>query len=205
MEVLITSQGVTASRHCCHHRSHCPLPLSVSTPPEVEVALPRHGMERLDLLLLAIEALDLHGSEAMQWSCDQLQLREPFPDRVALWKSRCRNPLRRASRRGNLSSEECRGLIELVCSLANRLYPMLRQLLSTSEPEQISQQRWQLFRDRYNDLIQSRMNDRRGAIRQLLDPETGERLRRDLVRTLALCSSSGGVQRLQASLMDGTR
>ena len=62
--------------------------------------MPRRGMERLDLLLLAIEALDLHGSEAMVWSCEQLQLQEAFPDRVALWKSRCRNPLRRASRRG---------------------------------------------------------------------------------------------------------
>jgi hypothetical protein len=55
-------------------------------------------MERLDLLLLAIEALDLHGSEAMVWSCEQLQLQEAFPDRVALWKSRCRNPLRQPPR-----------------------------------------------------------------------------------------------------------
>ncbi len=162
-------------------------------------------MERLDLLLLAIEALDLHGSEAMVWSCQQLELQESFPDRVALWKSRCRNPLRRASRRGELSTGERQGLIELVCMLSERLYPMLRQLLSSNEPEEINRQRWGLFRERYNELVRERMNGRRGAIRQLLDPDQGEELRRDMVLTLAFCAGPGGVQRLEASLLDGSR
>ena len=167
--------------------------------------MPRRGMERLDLLLLAIEALDLHGSEAMVWSCEHLQLQEAFPDRVALWKSRCRKPLRRASRRGELNAAEQRGLVELVCSLADRLYPMLRQLLSSSEPAELNAQRWGLFRERYNDLVEGRMNGRRGAIRQLLDPADGEALRQELVLTLALCCGPGGVQRLEASLLDGSR
>ena len=167
--------------------------------------MPRRGMERLDLLLLAIEALDLHGSEAMVWSCEQLQLQEAFPDRVALWKSRCRNPLRRASRRGELNAAGQKGLVELVCSLADRLYPMLRQLLSSSEPAELNAQRWGLFRDRYNDLVEARMNGRRGAIRQLLDPADGEALRQELVLTLAFCCGPGGVQRLEASLLDGSR
>ncbi len=165
-------------------------------------AAPR--LERLDLLLLAIEALDLHGSEAMVWSCEQLQLQEAFPDRVALWKSRCRDPLRRASRRGELNAAEQRGLVELVCSLADRLYPMLRQLLSSSEPAELNAQRWGLFRERYNDLVEGRMNGRR-AIRQLLDQPMARALRQELVLTLALCCGPGGVQRLEASLLDGSR
>jgi hypothetical protein len=179
--------------------------LIASAAPPAPIRLPRRGLERLDLLLLAIEALDLHGSEAMVWSCQQLQLQESFPDRVALWKSRCRNPLRRASRRGELSLGERQGLIELVCMLSERLYPMLRQLLSSTEPEEINTQRWALFRERYNDLVRERMNGRRGAIRQLLDPAQGDQLRRDMVLTLAFCAGPGGVQRLEASLLDGSR
>ena len=62
-----------------------------------------------------------------------------------------------------------------------------------------------MFRDRYNDLVEGRMNGRRGAIRQLLDPADGEALRQELVLTLALCCGPGGVQRLEASLLDGSR
>lgn len=160
-------------------------------------------MERLDLLLLAIEALDLHGSEAMLWSCEQLDLQQPFPDRVALWKTRCRNPLRRASRRGEWSIEEQEGLIRLVCSLAQRLYPMLRQLLSSSEPDELTNQRWALFQERYNDLISERMNLKRGTVRLFLDQKTGAQRRREVVQTLALCAGGAGMQRLGACLMDG--
>tara|TARA_B100002052_G_C15865959_1_gene592335 strand:+ start:154 stop:744 length:591 start_codon:yes stop_codon:yes gene_type:complete len=196
---------MTASVPGWHHRSYCHRALIASAAPPAQIRLPRRGMERLDLLLLAIEALDLHGSEAMVWSCQQLELKESFPDRVALWKSRCRNPLRRASRRGELSLGERQGLIELACMLSERLYPMLRQLLSSNEPEELNRQRWGLFRDRYNELVRERMNGRRGAIRQLLDPEQGEELRRDMVLTLAFCAGPGGVQRLEASLLDGSR
>ena len=95
----VTAQGLN-----WHHLSHCSQSLIATAAPATTSRMPRRGMERLDLLLLAIEALDLHGSEAMVWSCEQLQLQEAFPDRVALWKSRCRNPLRRASRRGELNA-----------------------------------------------------------------------------------------------------
>ena len=199
------NKEVTAQGLSWHHLSHRPRSLIATAAPATTCRMPRRGMERLDLLLLAIEALDLHGSEAMVWSCEQLQLQEAFPDRVALWKSRCRNPLRRASRRGELNAAEQKGLVELVCSLADRLYPMLRQLLSSSEPAELNAQRWGLFRDRYNDLVEARMNGRRGAIRQLLDPADGEALRQELVLTLAFCCGPGGVQRLEASLLDGSR
>ena len=119
------NKEVTAQGLSWHHLSHRPRSLIATAAPATNSRMPRRGMERLDLLLLAIEALDLHGSEAMVWSCEQLQLQEAFPDRVALWKSRCRNPLRRASRRGELNAVEQKGLVELVCSLADRLYPCL--------------------------------------------------------------------------------
>ena len=62
-------------------------------------------------------------------------------------------------------------LICLVCAMADRLYPMLHQLLSSREPEQLTQQRWQLFHERLRDLIEERMNQRREAVVRLLTME----------------------------------
>jgi hypothetical protein len=84
--------------------------------------LSRRGIERLDLLLLSVEALDLNGGEAMVWMCEQLGFSVLFPDRVSLWKSRCHNPLRRTTRRGVLSELETDALIRILCALA-RLCP----------------------------------------------------------------------------------
>jgi len=197
---------MTRALHTCHHRSQRRSPLTaVPAAPVSERPLPRRGLERLDLLLLAIEALDLHGSEAMLWCCDQLGLNGQFPDRVTLWRSRCRNPLRRASRRGQLGTDEAQALITLACTLAQRVYPLLRQLVSSREPADLTAQRWALFRDRFTDLVRERFNVRRGAVRQLLDDREGEALRRAIVESLLLSAGPGGAKRLEASLRDAQR
>lgn len=164
--------------------------------------LPRRGLERLDLLLLCLEALDLNGGEAMVWLSEQLGYQDLFPNRVELWKQRCHNPLRRACRRGELASERSDALIRILCLMADRLYPMLRALLSSQEPAELSQQRWQLFEERLGALLRERMNPRRSGVQQLLDPVAGAEQRRRLVRSLALATGSGGFDRLRASLLD---
>ena len=87
--------------------------------------LSRRGVERLDLLLLTIEALDLNGGEAMVWTSQQMGLQAQFPNRVELWKRRCHNPLRRTTRRDQLDPVDAESLICLVCAMADRLYPCL--------------------------------------------------------------------------------
>ena len=165
-------------------------------------ALSRRGLERLDLLLLCAEALDLNGGEAMVWLSEEMGLTDLFPNRVELWKRRCSNPLRRTTRRELLSEAEADGLIRILNALADRLYPMLRSLLSTAEPPQLSEQRWALFRSRLQDLLQERFNPRRGGVQRLLDPQQGPELCRELIQTMALSAGPGGFARLKASLMD---
>ena len=164
--------------------------------------LPRRGLERLDLLLLSLEALDLNGGEAMVWMSQQLGFGELFPNRVERWKRRCHNPLRRACRRGAISTSETDALIRILCQMADRLYPMLRTLLSTSEAPELLEQRWQLFQDRLAELIRERMNPRRSGVQQLLDPQLGASERRQMVRSLSLAAGEGGFERLRASLLD---
>ena len=173
-------------------------------PSQSGVRLSRRGVEQLDLLLLTAEALDLNGGEAMLWTSHQLGLQDRFPNRVELWKRRCHNPLRRITRRDQLDPSDAESLIALVCAMAERLYPMLHQLLSSREPEQLTQQRWELLRERLGDLIEERMNLRRGAVLRLLDPATNAPTHHRLVSTLALVAGTGGINRLRAFLMDPT-
>ena len=166
--------------------------------------LSRRGVEQLDLLLLTAEALDLNGGEAMLWTSQQLGLQEQFPNRVELWKRRCHNPLRRITRREGLEPADAESMIRLVCAMADRVYPQLRQLLSSREPEQLTQQRWAQVAGRLTDLIGERLNQRRGAVVRLMDPAQNQATHRQLVSTLALVAGPGGVDRLRARLLDPT-
>ena len=158
----------------------------------------------LDLLLLTIEALDLNAGEFMLWTSHQMGLKSQFPNRVELWKRRCHNPLRRTTRREQLAPVDAESLICLVCAMAERIYPLLHQLLSSREPEQLTSQRWQLLETRLEDLIEERMNPRRGAVLRLLDQQAGAPIRRQLISTLALVAGPGGIDRLRATLLDPT-
>ena len=167
-------------------------------------ALPRRGLERLDLLLLAAEALDLNGGEAMVWLSEQMGYQALFRNRVELWKRRCHNPLRRTTRRGDLAPQDTDALIRILCAMAERLYPLLRALLSSAEPEAVQRERWGLFQSRLGELVRERMNLRRSAVQRLLDPAAPLEQHRQLIQTLALAAGSGGVERLRASLHDAT-
>ena len=166
--------------------------------------LGRRGIERLDLLLLTVESLDFNGGEAMLWATQQLGFENLFPNRVELWKRRCHNPLRRSTRRGRLGAAETEALIRLLCAMADRLYPMLHQLLSSREPSDLTAQRWSLVDQRLRDLIDERLNLRRGAVQRLLSKDHSAAIQRQLVLTLALAAGPGGVDRLRASLLDPT-
>lgn len=153
-------------------------------------------------MLLCLEALDLHGGEALVWLSDSLGFQSRFPNRVELWKRRCSNPMRRACRRGELEAADADALMRILCRMAERLYPLLRSLLSASDPAEQVAQRWALFEGRLAELLQERMNPRRSAVQTLLDPVAGAAERRQLIRSLALVAGDGGYGRLRASLFD---
>ena len=132
----------------------------------------------------------------------ELGYKSQFPNRVELWKRRCHNPLRKTTRRGGLSPVDADALIHLLCSMADRLHPLLRQLLSSKEPADLDRQRWYLLGIRLNELIQERMNLRRGAVQKLLVNEDMKSFHRELILTLALAAGPGGFDRLRASLLD---
>ena len=167
-----------------------------------KLRLGRKALERLDLLLLTIESLDLNSSQSMLYATKQLGLSDQFPNAVELWKKRCLNPLRRSTRRGAMTLNESEGLIILISSMANKLYPLLRQLLSSKEPESLNHQRWNLLTQRFTELTEERMNTRRIAVQKLLDAEYTKRLNREMIMILALSSGTGGVDRLRSLILE---
>jgi len=167
-------------------------------------SLGRSGIERLDLLLLAMESLDIKFSENLSIESQTHNLKHYFPNRVELWKYRAHNPMRKTYITGKLSKDTFDALTLLLSQMSNKHYPLIRQFLSSKEPIEISIARWNNFRTRFNSLISERMNIRRGAVKKYLDHQATDSFYKQLIVTLALSSGNGGLQRLRASLSDLT-
>jgi Protein of unknown function (DUF3038) len=66
-------------------------------------ACPRRTKIELDLILLAIEAVESGSSEQMLELAKELDLDSIIKNRIALWRMRSTNPMRRAHTRRNLT------------------------------------------------------------------------------------------------------
>jgi hypothetical protein len=89
---------------------------------------------QLDLVLLALETLTGIGSEAMLSAAINLNLESRVPDRVALWRLRQSNPLRKGQGgRKKLDVEEARSLVLISCHLAKQHQELIRRAVGLLE------------------------------------------------------------------------
>jgi hypothetical protein len=89
---------------------------------------------QLDLVLLALETLTGIGSEAMLSAAINLDLESRVPDRVALWRLRQSNPLRKGQGgRKKLDVEEARSLVLISCHLAKQHQELIRRAVGLLE------------------------------------------------------------------------
>lgn len=179
----------------------------------VPVGLPsecsRRAKTQIDLLLLAIEALDLGGAEAMLASAKELGLDEVVRGRVNLWLLRSSNPLRRFSQRQPMSLEEGKALVLITCFLAKRLTVLIRQLLLGYQ--QLNDQnlsfdhhfRLSDYLARFRSHFRARMNAKRSGVIAYSTDEKLNELAIELLTKLLFCTGTGGAQRLWISLFDG--
>ena len=101
-----------------------------------DISLPAKGcsprtQQQIDLLLLALEALELGSSEQMLAVAKQLNIGGIIKNRVGLWRLRCSNPWRRSYTREYLSLNEAKALIIIAASRAKELMVIIRQELIT--------------------------------------------------------------------------
>ncbi len=154
---------------------------------------------KLDFLILVIETLQINATDSLLLKAKDIGLSDDFSSRVQLWKIRCSNPLRNTYTFTSLSSDQIDSLVELISSMAENLYPLIRQLLSSKESKSLNQERWCLFTSRLKSLIRERMNVQRSYIASLLIDDNNKFFR-DLLVILSLSCGEGGAKRLKASL-----
>ena len=193
--------------------------LSVQSPPLILDILPdlpvaeRGCSDRtrlqIDLILLAIEALEIGGSEAILAVAKELELQAIIKNRVNLWRMRSTNPLRRSHTRRPLSLMEAKALVVISCYLARRLTVVIRQLLlayqQMTEKQIPLEQNLRLshYLERFKVHFKSRMNPRRSGVIAYSSNEKLDQLALDLLGQLLFCTGTAGMQRFWISLFDG--
>jgi len=178
-------------------------------PPLAQGLCPPAVAGKLDLLLLAIEALDRTGAELMMMVVKELELNSVIPNRVMLWQLRGANPLRRAYNRRLLTLHQARALVLVLVYLAKRLTILIRQLLLAGE--QLQQHgvdirhhpRLDDYCQRFRTHFRKRMNLRRERLQIYRDDARLNLLAIDLLHQLLFCTGTCGAQRMWASLFVG--
>ena len=159
---------------------------------------------QLDILLLALEALVGIGSEAMLQAADQLNLDSKVPDRVALWRLRMSNPLRKSEGgRKKLDVEEARSLVLIICHLAKQHQDKIRR--AVAQLEQVIANNDEPHKaallgdyiDAFSNIYQERMEDDSNISANLLS-----QLALKLLIGLLFYSGSNGYRRLWLALLD---
>ena len=182
---------------------------SLRDPHLPKTGCPRRTQVDLDLLLLAIEALDIGGSQAILLAAQQLTLQSVVSGRVKLWLLRSTNPMRRNSQRRPLSLTEAKAMTLLICHLAKRLTVLIRQLLLGYQ--QLSDRQLSLdhhfrladYLTRFRSHFRARMNPRRAGVIVYDTDEKLDALALSLLQRLLFCTGTEGPQRLWTSLFDG--
>lgn len=184
-----------------HHLPNYPISLRGCSP---------RTAQEIDLLLLALEALELGSSERMLATAKELNLTDIIPNRVVLWRLRCTNPWRRSYLRRYLEIEQAKALIIIATDRSRKLTFLIRQLLLVEQQlrdkelplNQNFRLHWYLGRFRAH--FQARMNPRRARIAEYLaSPDQLDELALSLLKKLLFATGSTGAQRLWCSLFDG--
>ena len=187
-----------------------PLILDNLIDPEIsDRGCPPRTRQQIDLILLAIEALELGGAEAMLVAARELELEDIIKNRVVLWRLRCTNPLRRSHTRRPLEVEEAKALVVIACHMARRMTVLIRQLLlayqQLNEKQVPLEHHFRLseYLERFRAHFRSRMNPRRAKVTAYNSNEKLNELALSLLSQLLFCTGTSGTQRLWTSLFDG--
>jgi hypothetical protein len=169
-----------------------------------------HTQQQIDLLLLALEALELGSSEQMLATAKQLGIEGIIKHRVNLWRMRCSNPWRRSYTRDYLSLNQAKALMILAGYRSKDLMVYIRQLLVAEQ--QMREKNLPLenhfrlseYLERFRAHFRSRMNSRRAKVSAYIGSEEQlNELALSLLNKLLFCTGTRGMQRVWFSLFDG--
>ena len=162
----------------------------------------RQSIEKLDLLLLILETIDLSGIESLYALSNRLDLNNVLPNKVTIWKLRNNNPLRKSFVNNDINQDEFDALIKITAEMSKYLYPYIREIFKSKEDLEKNSVIWNDFNKRFIELIKERFNIDSMRVKKLLNQTKNDEIIIKSLLTLSLCISNQGYQKLKNFLYD---
>ena len=162
----------------------------------------RKSIEKLDLLLLILETIDLNGIQSLYALSNRLNLNKVLPNKVTIWKLRNNNPLRKSYVTNNIKLNEFDALIRITVEMSKYLYPYIREILKSREDIEENSFIWNDFNKRFNELIKERFNMESMRVKKLLNQAENDEIIIKSLLILSFCISNQGYQKLRNFLYD---
>ena len=162
----------------------------------------RQSIEKLDLLLLILETIDLNGIQSLYALSNRLNLNDVLPNKVTIWKLRNNNPLRKSYVNNNIKLDEFDALIKITVEMSKYLYPYIRKIFQSKEDLEKNSDVWIDFKKRFIELIKERFNTDSMRVQKLLNQSENDEIIIKSLFTLSLCISNQGYQKLKNLLFN---
>jgi hypothetical protein len=162
----------------------------------------RKSIEKLDLLLLILETIDLNGIQSLYALSNRLNLNNVIPNKVTIWKLRNNNPLRKSYVTNNIKLNEFDALIRITVEMSKYLYPYMREIMKSKENIEENSVIWNDFNKRFIELINERFNIDSMRVKKLLNKAENDEIIIKSLLILSLCISNQGYQKLKNFLYD---
>ena len=167
------------------------------TVPSKRNCISRESLQKLDLLLLTLETIDINGIQSLYTLSNKLNLNKIFPSKITIWKLRNNNPMRKSHINNNINLQEFDALIILAVEMSKYLYPYIREILQSKEDPKKNSVIWNDFNKRFIELINERFNVDRMRVKKLLNQADNDEIIIKSLLTLSFCISNKGFQKLK--------
>ena len=154
------------------------------------------------MLLLVLETIDINGIQSLYSLANKLNLNKTFPSKVAIWKLRNCNPMRKTYINKTIKLNEFDALTRLTSEMSRYLYPFIRKILQSRDDFDKNPLIWNDFKSRFIELINERFNVDSMKVKKLLDPNINDVILTKFLLTLAFSISNDGYQKLRTTLLD---
>ncbi len=151
---------------------------------------------------MILETIDLNGIQSLNALSNRLNLKNVLPNKVAIWKLRNNNPLRKSYVINNIKLNEFDALIRITVEMSKYLYPYIREILKSKEDIEENSVIWNDFNNRFIELIKERFNVDSIRVKKLLNKAENDEIIIKSLLILSFCISNQGYQKLKNFLYD---